>query len=255
MADLDFLAFDCDNHYYEARDAFTRHLDPAFKKRGVQWAVVNGKDRLLAGGRLWRFIPNPTWDPIARPGCLDDYFRGKRPKTSFESDDPQEVANRQIREAFGELDRLADRPEYQNRDARLRTLDAQGLAGCFLFPTQGAGLEEPLSHDTPALVATVHAFNEWIDEDWGFCHQDRIFAAAMMTLADPGAAVEELRHVAAKGATDHLPEARACPDPNQQPVPWRPRLRPVLGGRRRGRHRRRFSRQRLRLSPLRGRMG
>ena len=202
MADLSFSPFDCDNHYYEARDAFTRHLDPAFKKRGIQWAVVDGKERLLAGGRLWRFIPNPTWDPIARPGCLDDYFRGKRPKASSETKttDAQELANLQIREAFGDLDRLADHPEYQDREARLRTLDAQGLAGCFLFPTQGAGLEEPLSHDTPALVATMHAFNEWIDEDWGFCYQDRLFGSPMITLADPQAAIEELRHVAAKGA-------------------------------------------------------
>ena len=27
-AELDFVPFDCDNHYYEAIDAFTRHLDP-----------------------------------------------------------------------------------------------------------------------------------------------------------------------------------------------------------------------------------
>src|SRR5450759_1544773 len=26
--DLDYLAFDADNHYYEALHAFTRHLDP-----------------------------------------------------------------------------------------------------------------------------------------------------------------------------------------------------------------------------------
>ena len=25
-AELDFVPFDCDNHYYEAIDAFTRHL-------------------------------------------------------------------------------------------------------------------------------------------------------------------------------------------------------------------------------------
>ena len=27
---------DADNHYYEALDAFTRHLDPKFKQRGVR---------------------------------------------------------------------------------------------------------------------------------------------------------------------------------------------------------------------------
>ena len=34
--DLDFAPFDADNHYYEPLDAFTRHLDPEFKHRGVQ---------------------------------------------------------------------------------------------------------------------------------------------------------------------------------------------------------------------------
>ena len=30
------IAFDADNHYWEASDAFTRHRDPAFAERGVQ---------------------------------------------------------------------------------------------------------------------------------------------------------------------------------------------------------------------------
>ena len=34
MADIDFRVFDCDNHYYEAKDAFTRHIEPEFAKRG-----------------------------------------------------------------------------------------------------------------------------------------------------------------------------------------------------------------------------
>ena len=78
--DLDFRIFDCDNHYYEAPDAFTRHLDPAFRKRGMQWAEIDGRKRLLVGGKINRFIPNPTWDPISKPGALDEYFRGRNPK-------------------------------------------------------------------------------------------------------------------------------------------------------------------------------
>ena len=34
--DLDFAPIDADNHYYEPLDAFTRHLDPEFRERGVQ---------------------------------------------------------------------------------------------------------------------------------------------------------------------------------------------------------------------------
>ena len=39
MADLPYLIFDADNHYYEAEDAFTRHLDPKMRRRCMDWAV------------------------------------------------------------------------------------------------------------------------------------------------------------------------------------------------------------------------
>src|SRR5437588_11800625 len=47
MANLDYKAIDVDNHYYEPLDAFTRHLDKKFKRRGVQM-VSDGK-RTWAG--------------------------------------------------------------------------------------------------------------------------------------------------------------------------------------------------------------
>ena len=74
---LDFAVFDADNHYYEALDAFTRHLDPAMKKRTMQWATVDGKQRLLVGGQVNRFIPNPTFEAVSKPGALSDYFRAQ----------------------------------------------------------------------------------------------------------------------------------------------------------------------------------
>ena len=41
MASLDFKAFDADNHYYEAEDAFIRHVDPKMHKRCMQWAELS----------------------------------------------------------------------------------------------------------------------------------------------------------------------------------------------------------------------
>ncbi|HET6874724.1 MAG TPA: amidohydrolase family protein [Acidimicrobiales bacterium] len=180
MADLDFRFFDCDNHFYEAKDAFTRHLDPAFRKRAMQWGVIDGKERLLVGGKVNRFIPNPTWDPISKPGALDEYFRGRNPRGE---DTPS---------LFGELDRLADHPEYQNRDSRLALMDQQGMEAAIFLPTLGVGMEQALIHDIPALLAAFRAFNRWMDEDWGFAYQERIFAAPYITLVDPDSAVAEL---------------------------------------------------------------
>jgi len=70
MSTLDFRPFDADHHYYEATDAFTRYIDPKMAKRCMQWATINGKTRLLVGGRVNKFIPNPTFDPIAASGSL-----------------------------------------------------------------------------------------------------------------------------------------------------------------------------------------
>ena len=119
----------------------------------MQWAEIGGKQRMIVDNKIFRFIPNPTFDPVARPGCLDDYFRGK-------------VAGDDIRAAFGALEPI--NPAYRDPAARVELMDAQRLAGCFLFPTLGVGVEEALLHDPDALHAVFHAFNEWMHDDWTF---------------------------------------------------------------------------------------
>jgi len=183
---IDFTTFDADNHYYEATDAFTRHLDPKMARRAMQWAEIDGRQRLLVAGTVNRFIPNPTFDPVARPGALDEYFRGRNPE------------GKGMAALFGDLEPI--RPEYRDRDARLAVMDAQGIDGCFLFPTLGVGMEEALADDPEAAVAAFHAFNRWLDEDWGYAYQGRIFAAPMIPLVDVDAAVAELDEVLAKDA-------------------------------------------------------
>ncbi len=180
MRHVDFEAFDCDNHYYEALDAFTRHLEPGFEKRTMQWAEIDGKQRLLVGGRINRFIPNPTFDPISKPGALDEYFRGRNPK------------GEEVKALFGDLDRMSDHPEYRDRDARLRLMDEQGLTGAIFLPTLGVGMEQALVDDPPALLAAFRAFNRWIDDDWGFAYRERIYGAPMLSFVDPDALADEI---------------------------------------------------------------
>lgn len=189
MPDLDFRPFDADQHYYEAEDAFTRHIEPSMAKRCMQWAVVDGKKRLLVGGRVNKFIPNPTFDPIAAPGALEDYFRGRN------------TEGLDLKTMFGDLDPIDDHPEYRDRDARVRQLDVQGLEAVLLFPTLGVGVQEALRKDVPALHAAFDAFNRWLDDDWGYDRGDgRLYAAPMLALADPARAEVELGRVLEAGA-------------------------------------------------------
>ena len=65
---MNIRPIDADNHYYEPLDAFTRHLDKAFKRRGVRPVQDGKRVELLIGGRVNRFVPNPTFNPIIVAG-------------------------------------------------------------------------------------------------------------------------------------------------------------------------------------------
>jgi predicted TIM-barrel fold metal-dependent hydrolase len=188
MGNLGYQPIDVDNHYYEPLDSFTRHLDKAFRSRGVQMLTQGKRTSAVIGGRVNNFVPNPTFDPIIVPGCLDLLFRGVIP----EGVDPASLMK---------VERMADHPEYQNRDARIAVMDTQDIETVFMLPTFGCGVEEALKHDIDATMASVHAFNLWLDEDWGFDRPDhRIIAAPIISLADPVKALEEVDFVLARGA-------------------------------------------------------
>ncbi len=130
-------------------------------------------------------MSNPTFDPVAEPGALYDYFRG-----NAEGRNPLDLLAR----------RGPVRAEYRHPGARLAVLDEQGLAGCMLFPTLGMIYEQPLAHDPGAVCLLFAAFNRWLLDDWGFAHAERIFAAPYLTLADPEWAASELRWALDNGA-------------------------------------------------------
>lgn len=184
-APLDVRPFDADNHYYEALDAFTRHLDPRHATRVFEWATIGTRHYPVLGGTVFRGVKNATFDPVAPPGVLADYFRGNP-----NGDDPLELLRRHE----------PIRAEYRDRDARLHTMDTHGLDKVWLFPTLAMVYEEPLKHDPEAVTLLFTAFNRWLEEDWGFAHRDRIFSAPYISLVDVDWACAELDWALARGA-------------------------------------------------------
>jgi predicted TIM-barrel fold metal-dependent hydrolase len=184
-SELGYVPFDCDNHYYEALDAFTRHLSLKDGPRCVQWAEIDGRKYQVVGGRVSRVVTNPTFDPIAPAGAMHDYFRGNPDKKH-----PLEFLS--VREAI--------RPEYRDRDARLATMDRQGVSKIWLFPTLGMLYEELLKHDPEGVGIMFTAFNRWLLEDWGFDHADRIFAGPYISLASVEWACKEVEWAIEHGA-------------------------------------------------------
>jgi predicted TIM-barrel fold metal-dependent hydrolase len=183
--ELGYGLSDADQHFYEAEDAVTRHLEPQHR-RAFRWIDLDGRRTLLLNNQLFTMIPNPTYDPVGRPGSMVEYFRA------------QNHAGRSLKEILGEVQRI--QPEYRERAARLRVMDDQGVAFTWLVPSLGLGIEEPLAGDPVAWHAIVRSYNRWVDEDWGFDRDGRIQAGALMSLVDPAAGEAELARVLEAGA-------------------------------------------------------
>ena len=242
--DIGYRAVDADNHYYEALDAFTRHLDKKFRQRGVQ-VVQQGTHVAPARRRqaVQRFIPNPTFDPIIVPGCIDPLFRGQIP----EGVDPRSLM---------QVEPL--RAEYQDRDARAR---GDGRAGprsaSLLFPTLGCGVEQALRDDIPATMATPARVQPVARRGLGLLvpgpHHRRADAVARRSRRRA-----RRGRLAARARRAHgpRPSGARCPTENgTRPLARRPDPRPGVGAPRRGRRPGRVPPRRQRLRDVRRRRG
>jgi hypothetical protein len=169
--------FDADNHLYETQDAFTRHL-PARYKNAIRYVNVDGRTKIAVAGKISEYIPNPTFDVVARPGAQEDYFRVGNPKGLSR------------RELFGEP--IKSPPAFREPVSRLQLMDEQGLDRALMFPTLASVLEERMKDDPELMHVAIHAFNQWLYETWHFNHQDRIFTTPVITLPIVEKAIEEL---------------------------------------------------------------
>src|ERR1039458_308653 len=75
---LSIPLFDADNHLYETRDALTKYL-PERYKGAIDYVDVHGRTKIVVRGRISDYIPNPTFDVVARPGAQEEYFRVGNP--------------------------------------------------------------------------------------------------------------------------------------------------------------------------------
>ncbi|WP_045877878.1 amidohydrolase family protein [Pseudofrankia sp. DC12] len=180
--------FDADNHLYETTDAFTKYLPERYKK-AIDYVDVHGRTKIAVRGTISDFIPNPTFNMVARPGAQEEYYRKGNPD------------GKSRREIFGKP--VPSIPAWREPAARLKLMDEeQGLDRTLLFPTLASLLEERMRDDPELTHAAIHALNEWLYETWQFNYNglDRIFTAPVITLPVVGEAVKELDWVLERGA-------------------------------------------------------
>jgi predicted TIM-barrel fold metal-dependent hydrolase len=175
---------DADQHFYEAPDSITKYLDPEYR-HAFRWIELDGRKTLLLNDRLYKLIPNPTYDPVGVPGSMVEFFKGHNPE------------GKTLRELAGDPQALD--PAFRYREPRMKVLDEQGIELCIMLPTQALGLEQCLWEDPPAVVAVMRALNRWIHEEWSWNIDNRIFVTGIVSLIDPDEAENELDILLSQG--------------------------------------------------------
>jgi predicted TIM-barrel fold metal-dependent hydrolase len=181
----DHLVFDADNHLYETRDALTRHLPDRYRN-AVRYADIDGRTKILVRGQVSEYIPNPTFDVVARPGAQEEYFRIGNPE------------GKSYRDIVGKPMKAI--PAFRAPGPRLELMDELGVDKTLMFPTLASLVEERMRDDVDLTHAVVHALNEWIYEEWSFNYEDRIFTSPVITLPIVDKAIEELAWAVERGA-------------------------------------------------------
>jgi predicted TIM-barrel fold metal-dependent hydrolase len=190
---MEYRLVDADGHFYETDDCFTRHIEARYRDDTVR--VERGADGLgrvfLRGRRT--FMSVMPGDYASAPGALQGLFVGG------------------VADGFThrEVVTAKDHPEFIDKPARLARLDQQGVEATIMLPTLGVSVEYELRDDIELSYASLRAFNRWLEEDWGYGADGRIFGVPMLSLLDIDHAMVELHRVIEAGARlVHL-----CPGP------------------------------------------
>lgn len=176
----DYWLIDADNHYYEPADAFTRHMAKEDHHLAVRTGVRDGAEVHLVASRPYTFFESMFWDQVGEPGGLRARLRGMSEGS--------------------EGGTVGLRPEFVDRDARLAVMEAQKIEACIMLPTLAVCVEHFMNGDPEITYKNFRAFNRWLEEDWGYGADGRIFGVPMLSLVDLEQAVAELDHVISRGA-------------------------------------------------------
>ncbi len=189
MPSLPYPILDADTHYYEPDDCFTRHIEAALREQTV-WIDrgplgTTRPGRMYIGRQRCQFFSVGAGDSVGPPGIMKAFLRGESEEGGSPSLHP--------------IDALAV-PEFVSRAARLRTMDEQGVEACLVLPTAGVGVETQLRETPEVLYPSLRAFNRWLEEDWGYGADRRIYGAPLLSLFDLDQALVELERVRERGA-------------------------------------------------------
>lgn len=181
--DLGFSTIDCDQHYYEPRDAFTRHMPAKQLPLAVRTELdADGVEHTYVGDKLYTFT-RPFYDTAVKPGALRELLRSM--KSGRVADSSSVVQPHE--------------PEFVDRAARLAFMDAHDVDAAFMLPSLGVCVEHLMDDNVEATYANLDSFNRWIEEEWGFGVAGRTIGVPLISLLDLDEACRQIDDLIARG--------------------------------------------------------
>lgn len=208
---LPYEVVDADNHFYPPPDAIDRYLSTEMRERalvrGETFALVNEEDIVEekhVDARTWKTtgehpVPEgghggvdmsdvPEMDAnIPIPGAMLNRLNPMR--------DLDNLSRAELVQRYNEM-----RPAFEHKDPRLALMDRQGVQAAVVHAAGAPAASAFRRGDVEAGYAVTRAFNQWLEDDWGFAYQNRIFVPAVIPLNDVDHAVAELEWVLDRGA-------------------------------------------------------
>lgn len=190
---INYPLVDFDAHYYEPDDCYTRHIEERYKSLTVRAdrTGIDGLGRMLIADERLRFTSVIQNDFVGAPGMMKAFLKGETEEGGAVN-----------------LNALCPRdfPAMMQKQARLKLMDAQNVQAAVLLPTLGVTVQHHLGCYPELEYPTLRAFNRWVQEDWGYGEDGRIFGAACLSLNNREEACVELERLINEGVrVVHLP--------------------------------------------------
>ena len=179
----------------QPKEALTQFL-PDHRKGVIDYIDVRGRTKIMVRNVVSDYIPNPTFEVVARPGAQEEYFRHGSGGKSF-------------REVMGKPMKAI--PAFRNPEARIEVMDSLALDYTLMFPTLASLVEEPTqgrSRPDPRHRPCAQPVDV---RDLAVHYEDRIFSTPVINLGNVDRALEELEWCLERGAKTVL--VRPAPVP------------------------------------------
>ncbi|NIB40678.1 amidohydrolase family protein [Pseudomaricurvus alkylphenolicus] len=195
----EYRYIDADNHFYEPVDRFFSYFDKKTIEKGFRIETIDNERRLFVGDKPMFSSPQMFLDHPMAPGSHLEVFTTGR-------------FDHEVHDTHGSLP--METPEWTDRDARLKAMDAQNVEAGIFYGSLGLLPEDQLAEqgDNETFYNYLRGYNRYVEEEWGFDYQNRIFGAPLLALEDRDRAIEELEYVLSRGARVIL----ITPRPNAQ---------------------------------------